>query len=661
MNKKSTLTPLLQRKPLAQAFFTLSRFSIHNLGRRQFLQLSILILAIAWMRKLSYGQPIPTPLPAIPPSDSPHLTEAPSEVEPITGSNVLGIDLKTYPNPLDDSDVHFQLDKTRLLLAFKAHIISRSEVINLLSGSHLVLEDSPTPPGSIGRPAARKINHTNQRYWIRAEDGTPITQRELNALIQKAQSTQRTLEWVGPVYRIPRTVDHSGLVGVLPHVLRVRLTSTSSTLPLVERLRDRPTDGHTLINLVDIEEIPGVSREARQYVLKPGSQSTAFQLRQKLLDAHPLHYHKIDWSYMPLLDPRGSLPTDPYYTNPPIGPQWNLNRIGAGGSPMVSGWEITKGSSTVTIAIIDHGFDLLHPDLEPNCISPGKTFEDGKAPQDGVDPGTDRHGTCCAGIAGARINNEGIAGLAGLCKILPLKTAAWGFGEVADAIEYATMNSARVISISFGYYPPIGDTVTPAYLEPIEYQISTAATNKDVVICAATLNDDRANGIAYPAADPKVIACGASNRSDERCHPPDWPSGSPGSNYGTGINHTKLWVMAPGVDIPTTTIRGTGLLSANNYIANFWGTSAATPHVAGLAALMLSAAPCLKYHQVKDIIKATARKAGGYGYADPGGWDPQMGYGIIDVRRALVEAQLQCGTGPFDTTPPGSPQNIRIL
>jgi subtilisin family serine protease len=105
--------------------------------------------------------------------------------------------------------------------------------------------------------------------------------------------------------------------------------------------------------------------------------------------------------------------------------------------------------------------------------------------------------------------------------------------------------------------------------------------------------------------------------------------------------------MAPGVGIPTTTVVGTGSLGefgatgSQDYVTGFFGTSAATPHVAGLAALILSVDPTLTSDDVRDIIEGTADKVGGAAYATAlpnGTWDPTMGYGRINALDAVLAA-----------------------
>jgi subtilisin family serine protease len=231
------------------------------------------------------------------------------------------------------------------------------------------------------------------------------------------------------------------------------------------------------------------------------------------------------------------------------------------------------------------------------------------------------HGTMCAGIAAATINNQiGVAGVAPNCRILPIAFNDATDVEVAHGIFFA-MDRARVINMSFGNSTWDESVINPA----IE-----AAHNNNVVMCAATGNKSLAV-LEYPASHPLVIACGASNLSDNR-----WPS----SNHGAGLD-----VMAPGFDIISTDIQGSGGFNPGSDYAFINGTSVATPHVTGLAALLLSADPTLSSNEVRDIIERTADKVGPDPYTehpfDPNrpSWNPFMGHGRINVLRALQALQ----------------------
>lgn len=146
-----------------------------------------------------------------------------------------------------------------------------------------------------------------------------------------------------------------------------------------------------------------------------------------------------------------------------------------------------------------------------------------------------------------------------------------------------------------------------------------------MVVVFATGNDN--GSINYPAnSDENILAVGAIGNNGRRAN---------FSNYGT-----KLDVVAPGVNITTTNVLGS---SIPMYVSDFGGTSAACPHVAGVAALILSVNPDLTSVGVIDIIEKTARKVGGYSYSKVSGrpngtWNNEMGYGLVDAYAAVQEA-----------------------
>ena len=368
---------------------------------------------------------------------------------------------------------------------------------------------------------------------------------------------------------------------------------------------------------------------------------------------------------------------NPYYCY-----QWGLHNTGQYGLAYSGidikapeAWDITRGNN-VKVAVIDCGVDLTHPDLYNNLL-PGYDATDINGGTYGgcsidIESG---HGTACAGIIAAEDNNIGIVGIASSSKIIPIRAGTmnnnhlfvYSHSQMADAINKAWNDSdANVLSISL----PL------ANVSIINSAINNALTfgrnNKGCVISASAGNyySDEQNpiySVYYPASDSHVIAVGAMSTCGERCSfvscegETGW-----GSCYGT-----ELSVVAPGTLIPTTDIQdiygynptkplhvSLGALdtisefSDLNYTKWFAGTSAAAPHVSGVAALMLSVNPNLTSAQVKDIIEQTAQRVrdvnedpvnGLYSYTESsdhpnGPWNIQMGYGLVNAHAAVMEA-----------------------
>jgi thermitase len=312
-------------------------------------------------------------------------------------------------------------------------------------------------------------------------------------------------------------------------------------------------------------------------------------------------------------------------TDPAFASQWGLPKIRA-----PQAWDISMGSPTISIAVIDEGNDLSHEDLAYKL--PGYdaySGDDNPTPQ-----AADAHGTACAGVAAAKANNgKGGAGVAPGCRVLPVRIArgiGGGFwdttsAKVADGIRKAVDRGADVLSNSYGVGP--STAVTNAF----QYARTNGRGGRGCPSAAATGNGD-VRGVIYPArlspSIPGFLAVGASNEWDQRksktsLDGENWW----GSNFGPEVD-----VVAPGVHVYTTDIMGGAGYGGGNYVPNFNGTSSATPHVAGVMALILSVDPDLRSWEVEDIVKMTALDLGA------GGRDEQFGFGRLDARRALEAA-----------------------
>jgi len=297
--------------------------------------------------------------------------------------------------------------------------------------------------------------------------------------------------------------------------------------------------------------------------------------------------------------------------------QWSLHNVGQGGGTTdcdidaPEAWDLETGNSDVVVAVIDSGIDYTHPDLAGNIwinedeIDDNGVDDDGNGYVDDVmgwdfynddnDPLDDNaHGTHCSGIIGAVTdNNIGIAGICWDCKIMPLKKSnnqEFYLEEIIEAIEYAADNGADVISMSFGDY---------SYYETLEEAVNYAY-EKGVFLCASAGNDDGPTK-RYPAAFDNVTAVGATDRNDSRMEYfysefGIWVK----SNYGEWVD-----VAAPGQQVystmPTYDCAWTAYGFSKNY-DNLSGTSMAAPHIAGLAALLLSKNPSYSPDNLKKLI-----------------------------------------------------------
>jgi len=295
--------------------------------------------------------------------------------------------------------------------------------------------------------------------------------------------------------------------------------------------------------------------------------------------------------------------------------------IGIPGSPQgrnqadiraTSAWDETKGDEEISIAVIDTGIDLKHPDIMGKIISPGRDFanDDSDATDD------NGHGTHVAGITAASTNNgEGIAGVAWNCRVLPVKSMdSEGYGFISwivEGIQWAVDNGADVINLSLGAYEP-----SQSLEDAVRY-----AFQEGVVVVAAAGNDS--DSVLYPAAyDAYCLAVAATDYDDLR---PDW------SNSGPEID-----VAAPGERV--LSLVPTWFWESGAFPYAFGsGTSAATPHVAGLAALIKSIKPWLTVSEIMNVIRYSADDVNSSDY--PGN-DEKIGYGRINMEKALAPIMI---------------------
>ena len=318
------------------------------------------------------------------------------------------------------------------------------------------------------------------------------------------------------------------------------------------------------------------------------------------------------------------VPNDPSFAS-----QWGLSKINC-----PAAWERTTGAPSIVVAVIDTGVDLDHPELAPLLVPgtdmvdlgpaptppPGFRFEGDFQGRDNVPQDEVGHGSHVAGTIACMSNNAfGVAGVTWNCRVMPVRVLARivnianpsdvrGTGSAADiaaGIRWAVDNGARVLNLSLG-----GPTDTQVERDAIAYAIANGA-----VVCVAMGNGGPAAGASFPAAYPDVVAVGAIDQADQR------------ASFSQVGPHIDL--AGPGVGILSTVW--------DNGFTTMSGTSMATPHVAGVAALVLSINPGLTGPQAADILRQTARPL----RDNPGDPIPNnnYGFGCVDAQAAVNRAR----------------------
>jgi subtilisin family serine protease len=290
------------------------------------------------------------------------------------------------------------------------------------------------------------------------------------------------------------------------------------------------------------------------------------------------------------------------------------------------GWDYTTGTADVIIAVLDTGIDETHPDLSGK-ITAGYDFIDGDSdPHD-----LNGHGTHVAGIAAAATDNGiGMAGTSWGARIMPVRVLnASGGGtsvEMIDGINWAVSNGADIINLSLG---GAGDSASA------QQAINNAHASGVLVVAAMgncryadDYSCDEANPTNYPAAYENVMAVSATGPDDTWASYSQYGShcdiAAPGGDMSYLHDSDGIYSTMPTYDVHLTSQYG----YAKNY-DYLNGTSQATPYVAGLAALVLSADPTLTPDDVQTFIENNADDLGSTG------WDADYGHGRIDVGATL--------------------------
>lgn len=364
--------------------------------------------------------------------------------------------------------------------------------------------------------------------------------------------------------------------------------------------------------LLSISSVSGPAGKIVKYQIPEGvdPQELAAEYREKeeVLWAEP------NYIYYPTV-----IPQDQYYNSY----QWGMVNIN-----MEAAWDISKGDDSVIVAVLDTGIIPNHPDLKARLL-PGVDFVGGRKSSSTKsyiitdnDP-TDEtpyeqggsHGTHVAGIIGAVTNNQiGVAGINWQVKILPIRALTRSGGtswDIAEGIYYAIDQDADIINMSFG----------SNYDSYYQREAIRDAVASGITIIAATGNEN--STVYYPAAYPETIAVGSVGRDNKK---------AAYSNYGPEVD-----IVAPGGGYGEAIMSTWGYYDKGNLIANYAGmigTSMATPHVSGVAAL-LKASGVNDPEEIRSRLINTARDLG------TGGKDDFYGFGLLDAYGALLNRKIE--------------------
>ena len=319
------------------------------------------------------------------------------------------------------------------------------------------------------------------------------------------------------------------------------------------------------------------------------------------------------------------LPKDTFFPQ-----QWHLHNVGQTGGTVdadidaVEGWQITRGSSAIVVAVLDTGIEADHPEFQGRIV-PGFDFVNNDN-----DPEADHpHGVVVSGILAANTDNSfSVAGIDHHVKILPVKVLnaqnAGTTSDLANGLIFAANQGAHVINMSLINYPTTSATLNAA----LQF-----ARDAGTILLACAGNGGIGDAdVSGPGASPLTISVGATDHNDAR------------ANFsGTG---QALDMVAPGLNVPTVRFN-----SALDQFSLFSGCSAATPVVSGITTLLLSLHPFLTHEAVRNILIQTAEDLVGPPTEDTPGRDNFFGHGRVNMHNALL---FLSDFGACDPTTPGA-------
>lgn len=297
-------------------------------------------------------------------------------------------------------------------------------------------------------------------------------------------------------------------------------------------------------------------------------------------------------------------------------------------------WADGHTGEGVTIAVVDTGVDTTHPDLDESVVAE-RDFTGGDNPADGFGHGT-HVASIAAGTGDADADLKGVAPGADIINAKVLDDSGYGeWSGIIDGMEWAAQEGAQVLNLSLGEPGSYTDGTDPA-----SQAVNALTEEYGVLVVAAAGNDGPAAGtVSPPAVADSALAVAAVDDDDVRA---DFSSAGPRAGDGA----LKPDIAGPGVDIVAARAAGTemGEPVGDSYVIAS-GTSMAAPHVAGAAAVLLSAQPDLTWQQVKSTLMGSAQPGGNPVWEEGSGrvWIP----GAIEQQVTASPASVSLGGFEF--------------
>ncbi|HEY0630588.1 MAG TPA: S8 family serine peptidase [Thermoleophilaceae bacterium] len=312
-------------------------------------------------------------------------------------------------------------------------------------------------------------------------------------------------------------------------------------------------------------------------------------------------------------------PNDTLYTS-----EYGLNNTGQTGGTADAdidapeGWDLAglqafPNAGGVKVGIVDTGIDKTHPDLAGKAVGCATSYNTGLLIHNGVCADDNGHGSHVSGTISANTNNaQGVAGVAFnspivMCKALATAAGTGLTSDIANCINWVAGQGVKVISMSLGG----GDNAT------LKAAVQRAYNNGNGVLVVAAAGNDGDATLNYPAAYPEVVSVAATDNKDHRAS---------FSNANADVE-----VAAPGVDVEST--------YAGGLYMQLSGTSMATPHVAGVAAVIADLNPTANAATLRSKLDAAVDDIGAAGR------DTSFGFGRVNLCKAAGGACAYTGGG----------------